>query len=503
MPTLLHKIRHHSELHPENVALTFNGQSYSYAALMEAVDRLRGSLAARGLKAGDSVAIILPNCPHFIISHLAVIGLGAVSVPINVLQKAREIESALEDAEARAVIGWANFAPESEKAAAHVESLRLRIYLGDSIPEGAENLVEMIASGDPLPESNEISDTDLAAIVYTSGANGHPRGVELSHANFSDHVREFGQMLRIRDTDRCLCAIPFSNICGLSEAICLPLSFGAEVQIHSRFHPGDTLQSLRDSGTTVFLANPSAYALMARFPSADKYDTSRIRYAISCEAKLADETARSVEDILHLNVFEGYGTTETCGIVALNLFPHLMPRGSVGQPISGHEICVLDKSGKPQPPDHVGQIAVRGSSVAKGYHKRKEKTENVFSDGWFLTSDYGFLDEQAHLFVSSHAEELILKGGFPVYSREIEEIVEGLPHVQEVAVIGVPDSILGEEIKAFVVLKEGAMIGPTEIIEYIKERIAVYKCPKIVKLMKELPRSTSGKIIRSQLRTEP
>jgi long-chain acyl-CoA synthetase len=482
-------------------ALNFNNQPVTYHALWEAVRRLQGSLAARGVCAGDCVALLLPNAPHFVISYLAVLGLGAVAVPIHAQSKAREIAWQIEDCEATALIAWDHLSAEAEKAVANTESIRLRVYLGDEVPHGAESLVELIAKGD-LVDRDVPSEDSLACIMYTSGATGHPRGVELTHGHLSTHGEEMGRLLRVRDTDRVLCVLPYSGICGLTLGILLPLCHGGRILVQSRFHPGDVLNALQEEQISIMIGNPSSYALMATFPTADKRDLKSLRIPISCEAKLTEQVARDVEEKLKVHLFEGYGCTETCGVVSLNLFPALQPRGSVGQPIGGHEIAIVNPDGTPQSADKEGLIAVKGPAVMRGYHNRPDKTRHVLKDGWFITDDRGSLDYQGNLFLAGHGSELIVKGGFPIRCREIEEIVEGLPHVHEVAVVGVPDPIFGEEIKACVVLKEGAVIGPSEIMEYVKERIAIYKCPKIIKLYKELPRSPSGKIIRGQLQEE-
>jgi long-chain acyl-CoA synthetase len=498
---LIESFARYATEHPDQTALSFNSQSITYGALWEAVRRLKGSLVARGIGKGDCVAILLPNAPHYVISYLAVVCLGAIAVPIHAQSKSREIAAQIEDCEARAIIAWDHLSAEAEKAVANNESIRLRIYLGDDLPHGALSLVDLISHGEPSEYClAEVS--DLASIIYTSGATGHPRGVELTHANLSTHAREMGKLLRIRESDRVLCVLPFSGICGLTLGILLPLSHGAGIYIQSRFHPGDVLNSLHDDQISVLLANPSSYALMAAFPSAEKRDLKAVRIPISCEAKLTDQIARDVEEKLKLHLFEGYGCTETCGVISLNLFPALLPRGSVGQAIGDHEIAIVDSAGTPMQTDKEGYIAVRGPVVMNGYRNRPDKTKQVLRDGWFITDDRGSLDYQSNLFLAGHDTELIVKGGFPIRCREIEEIVEGLPHVSEVAVVGVPDPIFGEEIKACVVLKDGAVIGPSEIMEYVKERIAMYKCPKIIKLYKELPRSSSGKIIRGQLKEE-
>jgi long-chain acyl-CoA synthetase len=502
LPPVLHTINQIAQQQPSQVALLFSGQDYSYSALNEAIARLRGALAARGVARGDRVVLLLPNCPHFIIAHLAVLGLGAVSVPLHFQSKAREITWALEDTEARALFAWSNLAPEVEKAASRLESPILRAYVGDNIPAGADNLLDLIASGQPLATDESLTDDDLAVVLYTAGASGFPRGAELSHGAFSTHAHELGRLLRIRETDRFCCALPFATACGLTLGVHLPLLHGARIDIHSRFHPGDLLRHMQDEQMTVLVGNPVAYATMAGFPSAEKHDLSHLRYALCCEAKLSEQIARTAEERLSIRIFEGYGTAETCGIVTLNLFPALQPRGSVGHPFAGHDISILDVDGAPARTDVTGQIAISGPCVMRGYRNRPDKTRQVLRDGWLLTGDRGYIDEQSNLFVTGHSGEMIIKGGFPIHAREVEEIVEGLPHVQEVAVVGVPDPVYGEEIKACVVLKDGASIGPGEIMEYVKERVALYKCPKIVKLYKELPRTAGGKIIRGQLREE-
>ena len=205
---------------------------------------------------------------------------------------------------------------------------------------------------------------------------------------------------------------------------------------------------------------------------------------------------------MKLRLFESYGCTETCGPFTINLFPGLVGRESVGQPLGGMEIAILGEDGSFLPPGKPGQIVTRGAMLMKGYLRRPEKSRQSFRDDWFVTGDCGYLDESSNLVVTGHSTELINKGGFPVSSREVEEVLEGLPHVREVAVVGIADTLYGEEVKACVVLKDGATISPSEIIEYAKERLAMYKCPKIVKFYRELPHEAGGKILRSELRDD-
>ncbi len=425
-----------------------------------------------------------------------------MAVPIHAQHKAREIAAQIEDCEARAVIAWDKHAPETEKAVASLDLCKMRIYLGDEVPAGAQNFLDLMQSGEPTPSDDQIDSEDVAAILYTSGVSGRPLGVELTHANFDHSVGELIRLLRLRETDKFLGLLPLSGISGLTLNLYLPLRLGAEVIIHSRFHPGDALDALTGAGVTIVAANPSMYRLMVGFPGADHMDLSKLRYPLNVDAKLSADLARDAEQRLRLKLFEGYGTTETCGIVALNLFPGLDGRESVGTPIGGMEIVILGDDNTALSNGKVGRVAVRGPSVMRGYRNRPERTRQMRRDGWHITGDVGKLDDESNLILTGHSQELIIKGGFPVHVREVEQVIEGLPHVQDVAVVGITDQVFGEEIKACVVLKDGASISPSEIVEYAKERLSVYKCPKIVKFYRELPRGAGGKIARQELRED-
>jgi long-chain acyl-CoA synthetase len=482
--------------------MTFNQQRYTYGELAQAVYRLRGALRDRGIKPHDAVAIQLPNSPHFVIAHLAVLSLGAVSVPVHIQLKAREIAAQVEDAEAVAIIAWDHLAGETESALSRIDCCRLRVYLGDTIPPGTASLLELMSQGDEFRTEIPVADDDTAVILYTSGVSGKPRGAELSHGNITAAIDELGRALRIRESDRFLAVLPFSRASGLSTSVHLPLAFGAELIPMSRFHPGDALDRIRDRAVSVMVGTPHMYSLIAGFPSADRSDLSGLRYPISVDAKLPPDRTRDIEEKLKLHLFEAYGCAETCGPFTINLFPGLTGRESVGQPLGGMEVGILGDEGAFLPPGQSGRIVTRGSMLMKGYLRRPEKSRQSFREGWFVIGDIGYVDDSSNLVVTGHSTELINKGGFPVFTREIEDVLEGLPHVREVAVVGIADTLYGEEVKACVVLKDGATISPSEIIEYAKERLALYKCPKLVKFYKELPHEAGGKILRSELRDD-
>jgi long-chain acyl-CoA synthetase len=486
---------------PNAPAVSLRQQLHSWTEMNLAICRFRGALKERGVGKGDHVAILLPNSPHFVIAYFATLGLGAVAVPINIQHKAREIGWQVESTEAKVVIGWSKFRAEAEKAVAHLESVAHRIYLGDEIPEGTESLTDLLTSGEPIDSDPEIREEDPAIVLYTAGVSGKPRGVELSHGNLVAQSAALGKLLRVRPEDSMLSVLPFTGIMGLTTALHLPLYHGARISIHSRFHAGDVLDCLSEENISIFAGNPFMYALMATFPVSENHSFDNLNHLICCEAKLSAETAALVTEKLKIPVCESYGTTETSGIIAYNAFPGLAVEDSVGQPLSGTEIAILDEQDQIVSAGVSGRVAVRSSSVMQGYRHRPDRTAQVLlKDNWMLTGDIGILDADSSLIITGHIGDIIRKGGFPVHPREIEEIVEGLPHVEQVAVVGMPDPVYGEDIKAFVVLKPGANISPSEIIEYVKERIALYKCPKLIKFVKELPTTSCGRIIRSQLK---
>jgi long-chain acyl-CoA synthetase len=269
-----------------------------------------------------------------------------------------------------------------------------------------------------------------------------------------------------------------------------------------RFHAGDSLEAIQENKVSVFVGQPWMFSLMANYPGVERFDTSNCRYFVSTGSKLAPELAARTVEVFKTPLYEAYGTTETGGIVAVNAFPGLTDSGSVGQPLRGMEISVFRADGQIASPKETGEIAVRGPAVMKGYRHRTDRSRSDRNDGWVFTGDEGFLDEDSQLTITGHSGDVIVKGGFAVHPREIEEVIEGLPHVAKVAVVSYPDPVLGDEIKACIVLKDGASIGPTEIMEYVKERIALYKCPKLIRFYRELPATPDGRIKRAELRKE-
>lgn len=469
--------------------------------MTEAIDRFRGSLAQIGIRRGDRVGILLPNSPHFPIAYYAVVGLGAIALPLNIMLKARELAYKLEDAEARAIIAWSNFAPEVEKATASLQMLAFRIYLGDQVPSGSLRMVDLIRRGTRMSPSPEVSPDDVAVILYTAGVTGRPKGAELTHRNLAYHAAEFRNLLRITPKDRFLAVMPFYHALGQAMVMNLAFVSGAQLVIQSRFHPGDVLRALREEQITFFLGVPTMYNLIAGFPSAPEYEAPSVRYCLSGGSKLSQETARHFEEHCDHVIMEGYGLSETSSMVCLNTMAGMGYNGSVGRPIPGVDVRIADEDDRELPVGEVGEVLIQGATVMRGYRGQPDRSSQALRGGWFHTGDLGKIDIDGNLYLVDRKDDMILKSGFKIYPREIEEVLEQLPHVEEVAVVEVPDPMVGQEIKACVVLKEGADITSGDIVQYCRERMAAYKCPKLVRFYKELPKAPGGKIIKGELRT--
>jgi len=497
---LLDLIGRSAAAHPGHNAVTLSHQSYSYEMILDAANRLRGSLLEMGIRRGDRVGIMLPNSPHFPIAYYAILGLGAVALPLNIMLKARELAYQLEDSEARAIIAWENFAPEIEKAAANLEMLTFRIYLGGTVPSESLSLVDLIRQGSSVPPSEEVLPEDVAVILYTAGVTGRPKGAELTHYNLAYHAVEFRNLLCLSTKDRLLAVMPFYHALGQGMLMNLAFVSGAEIVIQSRFHPGDVLRALQDDEITYFLGVPTMYSMISGFPSAQKYETRSLRYCISCGAKLPAQLAVQFGEHCGHVLMEGYGLSETSSMVCLNLMADSGYNGSVGTAIRGINLRIVGDDDVELPIGEIGEILIRGETVMRGYRGRPELSAQALRGDWFHTGDLGRMDIDGNLYLVDRKDDMILKSGFKIYPREIEEVLEQLPHVQEVAVVGVPDSLVGEEIKACVVLKDGADLSSGDIIEYCREHMAAYKCPRVVRFYKELPKAPGGKILKGELR---
>jgi len=471
--------------HPERVALRLDELEIPYAALDDASARLAALLVARGLQPGDRVGVMLPNVPYFAIAYYGALRAGGVVVPMNVLLKERETTFYLSDPGARAVIAWHDFAAAAQAGADAAGAECLVVAPGE--------FEELLGAVAPLAEPVARSGSDTAVILYTSGTTGTPKGAELTHANLRRNVEIVVEMLALGADDVILGALPLFHAFGQTAGLNAAVAAGACLTLIPRFHPAKALAIMERDGVTVFEGVPTMFAAMLH--CGERPDTSALRLCVSGGAALPVEVMRGFEEAFGCTVLEGYGLSETSPVASFNQPDRERKAGSIGTPVDGVDMKLLDPG-----EDGIGEIAIRGHNVMKGYWNRPDATaEAIDADGWFRTGDLARVDSDGFFFIVDRSKDMIIRGGYNVYPREIEEVLYEHPAVREAAVVGIRDDILGEEVGAAVVLKPGAQADAAELRAFVKERVAAYKYPRKVWLVDDLPKGPTGKILKREI----
>jgi long-chain acyl-CoA synthetase len=340
---------------------------------------------------------------------------------------------------------------------------------------------------------------DTAVILYTSGTTGRPKGSELTHFNmFQNAVVVAERLFGMTEDDVALGTLPLFHVFGQTCAMNATIYKGATVALMPRFEPEGALKIIQDAGVTLFYGVPTMYQYLLRYPNREQYDTSSLRLGVSGGAAMPVEVLRSFEEQFGVVILEGYGLSETSPVVCFNQ-PESRKVGSIGLPVWGIELKIVDPEDREAPQGEPGELVIRGHAVMKGYHKKPEATEKAMQNGWFHTGDIAKMDEEGFVFIVDRVKDLIIRGGYNVYPREIEEVLYEHPVVAELAIVGVPHEELGEEVRAVVALKEGESATEEEIIDFAKERVAAYKYPRSVIFMDELPKTATGKILKREL----
>jgi long-chain acyl-CoA synthetase len=479
--------------HGGRVALKLDGAELTYSQLDDASARIAGMLKGRGIGVGDRVGVMLPNVPYFPIAYYGILRLGAVVVPMNVLLKERETGFYLSDPEAKAVFVWHEFAEAAEAGAAEAGAECITVKPGEF-----ENLV---AAAEPVAEVADRDADDTAVILYTSGTTGAPKGAELTHSNLVRNVEvTLETLIEAGPDDVILGALPlfhsFGQTCGLNVAV----AAGACLTLIPRFDAGKALEIIERDRATVFEGVPTMYGALLHHPERERFDTSSLRLCVSGGAALPVELLGAFEDAFGCAILEGYGLSETSPVASFN-HPHRERKpGSIGTPIAGVEMKLIADDGSEPPEGEPGEVAIRGHNVMKGYWKRPEATTEAFdADGWFKTGDVAKRDADSYFFIVDRKKDLIIRGGYNVYPREVEEVLYEHPAVAEAAVIGMPHDEFGEEIGAAVALKDDAECSEEELREYVKGQVAAYKYPRRVWFVDELPKGPTGKILKREI----
>jgi len=489
---------------PEKPALIFGEHEMTYAELRDAAKRFANALAGLGVEPGDKVALMLPNVPQFAIAYYGILSLGAIVVPLNVLLKGPEVAYHLGDSDAVALVAWEDFLEEARKGFEEAEGCENLILVeepdGEGAPEGTHGFDGLLEESSTKHETAQTRPEDTAVVIYTSGTTGRPKGAELTHFNmFYNAVCNADKLLGLGEDDVEIAVLPLFHIFGQTCVMNAGVYAGNTVVLVPRFEPEAVLEAIQSSGVTVFTGVPTMYQYLLRHPELDGYDTSSLRIGVSGGAAIPLEVLKAVEQRFGIVVLEGYGLSETSPTTCFNRSAGQRKVGSIGLPIWGTEARVVDEEDREVPRGERGELVVRGHNVMKGYYKNPEATEEAMRGGWFHTGDMATIDEDGFVFIVDRVKDMIVRGGYNVYPREIEEVLYEHPAVAEVAVIGTPHEDLGEEVQAVVALKEGESVTEEEIVAFAKERVAAYKYPRSVLFMDDLPKTATGKILKREL----
>jgi len=481
-----------AERHGDRIALKLDEAEVSYDFLSEGSARVAGLLARHGFERGDRVAIMLPNVPHFAFVYYGILRAGGVVVPMNPLLKGREVKFYLEDPGAKIIFAWHGFQDEANRGADDTGADLISVAPGEF-----DNLVQ---HADPIHEVAEVEAEDTAVLLYTSGTTGSPKGAELTHSNLRRNVEvTLETLIQIDENDTLLGALPlfhsFGQTCGLNCGV----AAGARLTLIPRFDPDKALEIIQRDKVTIFEGVPTMYTAMLNSEKKDEVDLSSLRLCVSGGSAMPGEVMRAFEQQFGCKVLEGYGLSETSPVASFNHPDRQRKEGSIGTPIEGVAMRVVDEDGNEVPQGDVGEIAIRGHNVMKGYWKRPDATEEAIVDGWFHTGDMAYVDEDGFFFIVDRKKDMINRGGYNVYPREIEEVLYEHEGVAECAVLGVPDERMGEEVGAAVVLKSGREASEGDLREFVKERVAGYKYPRKIWFVDELPKGPTGKILKREV----
>jgi long-chain acyl-CoA synthetase len=500
----------------------------SYRGLGDAVRRFASALADVGVRPGDKVALMAPNRPEFTIAYYGILHAGATVVPLNILLVADEVAYTLSDSDAAAMVVWAPL-EAGVRGFESVEACRTLFVAGaggaGSLRLGAIRFEQAIERAGGLPETYATAAEDTAVILYTSGTTGRPKGAELTHLNLWLNAlcvseRQFcrwPQQVAVMGPGHVgLAVLPLYHSFGQTAIQNGMLFGGAAIRYVERFDAETALAAIANDHVTFFAGVPTMYFAILAVPDAEKrFDLSSLRFCVSGGAALPVEVKRAFESRFGVRIQEAYGLSETSPLACSQEVHRTDKAGSIGRPIWGVEMMIGDDSAdvksqisdlksaipKPVAIGETGEVLIRGHNIMKGYYKNPDATAEAMRGGWFHSGDIGRQDDDGDFYIVDRLKDLIIRGGYNVYPREVEEVLYQHPAVREAAVVGVPDPKYGEEVKAVIALRAGTTATPDEITAYCKERMAAYKYPRVVQIIDSLPKGPTGKILRRELRT--
>jgi long-chain acyl-CoA synthetase len=510
-------------------AIHFLGKKLTFGELYESSLRFADALLKLGVKKGDRVAVMLPNCPQAVIAYYGTLLLGAIVVQTNPLYTERELHHQLTDSGAKVMVGLDLLfgrisAVRQDSALEHVIVTSIKDYLpfpknllypfiqkkqnpsvivNITYNHEVHSFIDLLKGAEPRKPSVEIlADEDLALLQYTGGTTGPAKGVMLTHQNLVvNALQSNAWMYKNREgKEKILGALPFFHVYGMTCVMNLAVITKAEMIILPKFDPTQVLKTIHKERPTLFPGAPTMYIALLNQPDLKRYDLSSIQSCISGSAPLPIEVQEKFQEVISGSLVEGYGLTEASPVTHANLIYGKQVKGSIGLPWPDTEAAIIcQETGEWAEPGVIGELAVRGPQVMKGYWNQPEETEAVFRGEWLVTGDMGYMDEKGYFYIVDRKKDLIIAGGYNIYPRDVEEVLYEHEKIKEAVVVGVPDPYRGETVKAFVVLKEGVLCSEEELNQYCREKLASFKVPRLYEFRDDLPKTMVGKILRRVL----
>jgi acyl-CoA synthetase (AMP-forming)/AMP-acid ligase II len=501
-------LSHGAARHPENVAVVSRDVSLTYRELEAVTNRFARALAALGVSRGDRVCLLTPNCPEYIIAFYAIARVGAVASPMNPSYREREIEYQLNDTEAVAIVAHTSLVPLVEAVRARTPGLRhvIAVGPGQGSSAGVRSFIDLVANQPAAPPAPvEIGENELVALPYSSGTTGLPKGVMITHKNLVINNIQFVACMRMRESDRLMLFLPFYHIYG-TMLMGAAVHTGATCVLMERFEPVECLELVQRHRVTLFFVVPPVLLMLSNWPELTKYDLSSLRLTMVGAAPLAPELSRRFRQQSGVPVIQGYGMTEASPLTHVNPVHderlNVVDSAGLLAHDTAHKVVDIETGDRILAPGEVGEICIRGPQIMQGYWRAPEATAAALRNGWYYSGDIGYVDERGYLYIRDRKKEMIKFKGFGIAPAEIESLLVEHPAIADAAVIGKPHPEAGEIPKAFVVRKKGQALTASDVVAFVKGRLANYKIPGEVEFVDSIPKTPSGKILRRVLKEQ-